>query len=40
MFHNKYYTIISIPICICVNYSKISMMSNAKLIKSDGSFKV
>ena len=35
MFHGKHYTIISIPICICANYSKISMMSNAKLTKLD-----
>ena len=40
MFHGKCYTIISIPIGICVNYSKISMMSNAKLTELDRKFKV
>ena len=36
MFHGKCYTVISIPICICANYSKISTMSNAKLAQLDG----
>ena len=40
MFHGKCYTIISIPICNCANYSNISMMTNAKLAKLDAKIKI
>ena len=39
MSHSKCHTSISIPICICANHSKISMMSNTKLTKLDGKLK-